>query len=66
MDSASLDGAASCASVSPAPSRGPDLVKRIGGTTYEVSFHFSESSKETFNDKIVRLIRRDLQNSQHS
>ena len=40
----------------------PDMVKRIGSTTYEVSFHFSATSKETFQGKIARLIRRDLQN----
>ena len=40
----------------------PDLVKRIGNTTYEVSFHFSDTSRDTFTDKIARLIRRDLQN----
>ncbi len=38
----------------------PDLVKTIGSTTYEVSFHFSETSKETMSDKIKRLIRRDM------
>ncbi len=38
----------------------PDLVKKIGGTTYEVSFHFSKTSKETMSDKIKRLIRRDM------
>ena len=40
----------------------PDLVKRIGNTTYEVSFHFSDTSKDTFTDKMARLIRRDLRN----
>ena len=49
--------AASCAS----SNKPPDLVKRIGNTTYEVSFHFSETSKDTFTDKMARLIRRDLQ-----
>ena len=40
----------------------PDLVKKIGGTVYEVAFHFNSAAKETFLDKIIRLIRRDLQN----
>ncbi|MDR2933393.1 MAG: transposon-encoded TnpW family protein [Oscillospiraceae bacterium] len=35
------------------------LRKRIGSTVYEVSVHFSGTSKETINDKIVRLIRND-------
>jgi hypothetical protein len=31
--------------------------KRINSTTYEVSVYFSQKSKETLNDKIMRLIR---------
>lgn len=38
----------------------PALVKKIGNTTYEVSFHFSTTSKETMSDKIKRLIKRDM------
>ena len=34
------------------------LLKRIGSTTYEVSIHFSQTSKETAQDKILRLITR--------
>lgn len=37
----------------------PALVKKIGNTTYEVSFYFSSTSKETMSDKIKRLIKRD-------
>ena len=37
----------------------PALIKKIGRTTYEVSFHFSTTSKETMSDKIMRLIKRD-------
>jgi len=35
------------------------LYKRIGSTTYKVRVHFSETSKETINDKIVRLIQNE-------
>ena len=35
------------------------LLKRIGSTTYEVSIHFSQTSKETAQDKILRLIARE-------
>ena len=45
------------------PQPAPALVQRIGNTTYEVSFHFSTTSRETINDKISRLIRRDLEAS---
>ena len=32
------------------------LTKRIGQTTYKVNVHFSETSKATMSDKILRLI----------
>ena len=35
------------------------LMKRIGQTTYMVTVHFSETSKETAEDKILRLIERE-------
>ena len=37
----------------------PQFTKRIGSTTYKVSVHFSRTSKETMNDKILRLIKRE-------
>jgi hypothetical protein len=39
------------------------LLKRIGTTTFEVSVHFSETSKETLEDKILRLIEREVTRS---
>ena len=38
----------------------PALVKKIGRTAYEVSFHFSKTSTETMEDKIKRLIKREM------
>ena len=38
------------------------LTKRIGQTTYKVNVHFSETSKETMSDKIVRLIQSEAAN----
>lgn len=35
------------------------LTKRIGSTTYKVSVHFSQTSKETMGDKIIRMIEKD-------
>ena len=35
------------------------MQKRIGSTTYMVSVHFNPTSKETMNDKILRLIRNE-------
>ena len=39
------------------------LTKRIGSTTYKVSVHFSKTSKETIDDKIIRLIARETEKS---
>lgn len=38
------------------------LTKKIGGTIYNVFFHFSDTSKENINDIILRLIRNDVVN----
>ena len=35
------------------------ILKRIGSTNYEVSIHFSQTSKETVEDKLLRLMLRD-------
>ena len=37
------------------------FTKKIGNTTYDVSFHYSRQSKESMNDKIIRLIENDMQ-----
>lgn len=38
----------------------PQMVERLGKTTYDVYFHFSPTSKETMTDKVMRLIRNDM------
>ena len=38
----------------------PLLKTTIGKITYLVGIHFNEDSKETMEDKIRRLIRRDV------
>ena len=35
--------------------------KRIGSTTYQVNVHFSETSRETMNDKVSRMIHREVE-----
>ena len=35
------------------------MIRRIGGTTYKVRVAFSESGKETMEDKILRMIRNE-------
>ena len=40
----------------------PDLVKKIGKTTYRGKVHFSETSRETMSDKIKRMLRNEVGN----
>ena len=35
------------------------FTKRIGSTNYRVSVHFSKTSRETINDKILRLAKNE-------
>ena len=41
----------------------PVLVRKIGKTTYMVGIHFSQTSKETMDDKVLRLIKNDICNA---
>ena len=53
-----------CFNAPPAPDvPQPDMIKTVGGTTFDIFFHFSTTSRETMSDKINRLIRRDLEAS---
>jgi len=36
--------------------------KKVGRATYNVKVYFSKTSKENFNDKILRLIKIDIAN----
>lgn len=40
--------------------------KKIGSTVYEVCVHFSQTSRENMNDKILRLIKNDVINQKIS
>jgi len=40
-----------------------NLTKRIGSTTYVVAVHFSQTSKETLEDKLIRLMEREVENA---
>ena len=44
-----------------AETKPPDFVKRIGKTTYKVNVYFSTTSKETMSDKIIRMLRNEVQ-----
>lgn len=39
----------------------PTLVRKIDGMTYCVGIHFSETSKETMDDKVKRMLRIESQ-----
>jgi len=38
------------------------FLKKVGRATYNVQVYFSKTSKESFNDKILRLIKNDVAN----
>ena len=35
------------------------ITRRIGNTNYKVNVHFSRTSRETMNDKIIRMIKNE-------
>jgi len=44
-----------------APQEPCRFTKRIGSVVYEVVIHFNQDAKETMNDKILRLMKRDME-----
>ena len=36
----------------------PTITSKIGNTIFDINIHFSETSKETFTDKVLRLIKK--------
>ena len=43
------------------PQKPGSFTRRIGSTTYTVGVHFSGTSKDTMDDKIVRLVCREAE-----
>jgi hypothetical protein len=37
-----------------------NMTRRIGSTTYVVAVHFSRTSNETVEDKLIRLMEREV------
>ena len=60
--SASVRGA-SAATVSRTGSEPVRLLRRIGSTTVEVTVHFSNTDSETLEDKLLRLMEREVRSS---
>ena len=50
---------ANITTIQPAEAKTATIYRRIGSTTYKVRVHFSETVKETMNDKILHLIQRE-------
>ncbi len=40
--------------------------KRIGSTLYKVNIHFCDNTAETMDDKILRLIKRDIESGKRA
>lgn len=40
----------------------PRLIMKHGGMTYLVALHFNENSKETMNNKLNKLLQKELHN----
>ena len=51
---------ASAVTTAPSGREPVKLLKRIGSTTFVVNVHFSDTSKETMEDKLLRLIEREV------
>ena len=47
----------------PAPTPPPKFHKRIGSTVYAVSVHFSQTSRESVEDKLLRLMESEVRKS---
>jgi hypothetical protein len=41
-------------------SESPQMVQKLGNTIFDVYVHFSQTSKETMSDKVMRLIRNEM------
>ena len=41
----------------------PQVSLKLGNTTYEGYIHFSQTSKETLTDKVMRLIRNEMKSA---
>ena len=44
------------------PREAGTFTRRVGHTTYRVGVHFSGTSRETMDDKIIRLVRSEAAN----
>ena len=60
-ENVTVDTASTSAASTPATEDNPPaLVKKIGKMTYIVRIHFSETSTETMEDKIKRMLKNEV------
>ena len=53
--------AADAVTASRAPENPPEIVNKLGKTTYKDHVHFSNTSTETMSDKIKRRLKNEIQ-----
>ncbi|HHL9921623.1 TPA: transposon-encoded TnpW family protein [Streptococcus pyogenes] len=44
---------------------GTKMIKKIGKVTYEVVVHFNENATETMQDKLKRIMLREMEREKH-
>ena len=44
---------------------GTKTIKKIGKVTYEVVVHFNENATETMQDKLKRIMLREIESEKH-
>lgn len=52
-----------CAAKAQTSAQPPLFQKRIGSTAYRVTVHFSQTSKETVEDRVIRLMESEVRES---
>ena len=48
-----------------AQNTGTKTIKKIGEVTYEVIVHFNENATETMQDKLKRILLREMEREKH-
>jgi len=38
----------------------PTITKKVGNTIYKIQIHFSKASKDTLQDKLLRIVKHEL------
>jgi len=60
MENETLNAAADTSNTPAVQDNPPALINKIGKMTYIVRVHFSTTSKETFEDKVKRMLREEV------